>query len=233
MRLAFALAVLLAAFALAAPLAADDDAAPKPGQKQGGAAKKNPGEKNGKAARLPGITAGREAAVMTFVREHHPDLEALLIYLKQNRPGDYEKAFRELFAVSERLARIQEQDGGRYELELARWKLQSRIQLLAARLKMERTDELRQQLREALAEQVDVEIAIAERDRDRLKDRLEKLEARIEKLTGGKQQTVDNQYRMLVQPGKTEAVSTKGSAGAKGKSKDGRSDAKPARPTPN
>ena len=170
---------------------------------------------------------------MTFVREHHPDLEALLIYLKQNRPGDYEKAFRELFAVSERLARIQEQDDGRYELELARWKLQSRIQLLAARLKMEQSDELRQQLREALAEQVDVEIAIAVRDRERLQDRVEKLEARIEKLTGGKQQMVDNQYRMLVQPRKTSPVSTKGSAGVKDKSQDDKSDAKPAKSAPN
>lgn len=150
-----------------------------------------------RSKRPPGVTATREAAVMTFVRQHHPDLEALLVYLKEHRPADYAKAIRELFNVSERLARVQEQDEGRYELELAQWKLRSRIQLLVARMRMDNAEALRDQLRDALAEQVDLQLKILQRDRDRVQERLEKLEAKIERLSESKQQEAERQFRAL------------------------------------
>jgi hypothetical protein len=241
MRTALALGILLCLLAVTAPLAADNDAAPAqaenspgiaengatddPAGKTAGPAKKNASaekparlDKSGRPVRLPGITAGREAAVMTFVREHHPELEALLVYLKKNRSADFERAFRELFGVSERLARIQEQDDVRYELELSHWKLQSRIQLLAARLKMEQTEELREQLRAALEEQVEVQIAIAQRERQRMAERLERLDARIERLQSEKTQLVETQLRQLTQaPRKSSTVSTKDGDGTKEK----------------
>lgn len=161
--------------------------------------------------RPPGITPGREAAVMTFVQENHPDLEALLVYLKRNRPADYAKAIRELFNVSERLARVQEQDENRYELELAQWKLQSRIRLLVARLRMEQSDELRRQLREALSQQVEVQIKILQGQRDRLADRLERLDAKLERLGENRQEEVEAQFKSLTSAAarKTAPVSKK------------------------
>jgi hypothetical protein len=172
-----------------------------------------------RSKRPPGVTATREAAVMTFVRQHHPDLEALLVYLKAHRRADYAKAIRELFNVSERLARVQEQDEGRYELELAQWKLRSRIQLLVARMRTDTSEALRDQLRHALAEQVDLQLKILQRDRDRVRERLEKLEAKIERLSESKQQEAERQFRVLMarpkKDGKEIPVSKKDASAAK------------------
>ena len=77
-----------------------------------------------KQKRMPGVTRGREAAVMAFVREHHAELADLLLYLKSNQPKEYQLAVRDLFRTSERLAQMQERDFKRYELELALWKAQ-------------------------------------------------------------------------------------------------------------
>src|SRR5687767_13810045 len=73
----------------------------------------SPGAKSGKskalgAKALPGITPEREAAVMTFVKHHHAELAELLIHLKENAPKEYERAVRDLFRTSERLAQVQE-----------------------------------------------------------------------------------------------------------------------------
>jgi len=172
-----------------------------------------------RSKRLPGVTATREAAVTTFVRQHHPDLEALLVYLKAHRPADYAKAIRELFNASERLSRVQEQDEGRYELELAQWKLRSRIQLLVARMRMDNSEALRDQLRDALAEQVDLQLKILQRDRDRVKERLDKLEAKIERLSESKQQEAERQFHALTarpkKNGKDIPVNTGGESAPK------------------
>jgi hypothetical protein len=113
--------------------------------------------KPGKAAKpTQGFTPEREAAALTFVRMHHAELAELLERLKTRRPQEYQKAIRELFRASERLASSQEQQPLRYELELQEWKLSSRIQLLVARMSMNRTPELEQELRQLLNEQVSV-----------------------------------------------------------------------------
>ncbi len=148
---------------------------------------------------LPGVTPEREAAAMTFVQQHHPELAALLVYLKDNRSSEYQKAVRDLFRISERLATTQERDFERYQLELDLWKSQSRSQLLAARLKMGDNPALREQLRASLGEQVDLQRAILQRDRDRLADRLEKLDEQIERLGSDRQQQIEKQLLWLTQ----------------------------------
>ena len=42
------------------------------------------------------LTLEREAAVMTFVRQHHPALERLLSHLKKREPTAYQRAARDL-----------------------------------------------------------------------------------------------------------------------------------------
>src|SRR5262249_21973120 len=106
-----------------------------------------------KGKATPGITPEREAAVKTFVDQHHPELGELLVHLKENNKKEYDKAVRDLFKTSERLAKVHESDEDRYELELKLWQTQSRIELLAARYKMNPTNELKKQLRDAIVQQ--------------------------------------------------------------------------------
>ena len=148
--------------------------------------------------RMPGVTPGREAAAMTFVKQHHPELAELLIYLKGSNRKEYQLAVRDLFRASERLAQIQERDAERYELELALWKMGSRIQLLSARLQMSQDEELVEQLRAALNEQIDLRLTILQRDRDRQSERLTKLDEQLERIASRRQQAVERELKKLI-----------------------------------
>lgn len=134
-----------------------------------------------KEEKLPGFTLEREAAALSFVRQHHPELADLLAQLKAGNRREYQKAVHELFRTSERLAMARERDSARYELELEAWKLDSRIRLLAARMTMsENNAESLEELKTLLLERTDVQLKRQMLDRQRLVGRLEKLDAAIE-----------------------------------------------------
>src|SRR5947207_8298247 len=101
------------------------------------AAQKSSASARGPKAKPPIlVTPEREAAVMTFVQRNHAELADLLTSLKTSQPQEYEGAIKEIFRTIERLAVIQERDPRQYELEVVAWTAQSRVQLLAAKLKM-------------------------------------------------------------------------------------------------
>lgn len=145
-----------------------------------------------------------EAGVLEFVREHHPELAGLLESLKENRPKEYQKAIRDLTRVRDRLANIN--DKRRYELELAIWKTESRIQLLAARLQMGDKDELRDQLREALNEQIDLKVSLLKHERDQARQRLERMETQLQKLDEDRSQVVQRQLDVLTRQSETTSA---------------------------
>lgn len=129
------------------------------------------------------VTAEREAAALMFVQQHHPEIKQLLRILKQNRPTDYERAIRELFRKSEQLAVIQERgDDVRYELELNIWKTESRARLLAARLARSDREDLRKNLHDVLESHYTFKRQLIERDRDRLAERLSKMDQNLERI---------------------------------------------------
>ncbi len=162
-------------------------------------AKKKPSTNQAAAKRsmAPGVTPEREAAVLTFAKEHHPELVELLHYLRDHRTKEYERAVRDLHRASERLATIQERDFERYEIELELWKVQSRIHLLAAKLKMNDDPALRQQLKEILNRQVDLRLAVLKFEQRKAKDRLKKLDEQVKKAENGREQTVAAKFRTL------------------------------------
>ncbi len=142
-----------------------------------------------------GFTAEREAAALTFVRQHHPELADLLTRLKDRRPQEYQKAIRDLFRVSERLALSNEQQPARYELELQEWKLASRIQLLAARMSMNGSPELEQELRGLLADQLEVHRQLVKFNYDRAATRAAALAAELEDIEARKAALVNERYQ--------------------------------------
>lgn len=147
------------------------------------------------------ITPEREAAVNTFVRLHHPDLVDLLAHLKANQRKEFERAVRELFRVSENLAQLQERDQERHALELRRWKAQSRVHLLTARLRMGDSEDLKRQLKESLQELRDVRLAALELDRHRASERLQRAESELARLRSGGDSSIEIQLQQLLQAG--------------------------------
>lgn len=177
---------------VAQPLLADNSSTNKPSERKVAQAGK---EKPGKSKPSQGDAA--EADVLEFVREHHPELADLLSQLKENHPKEYQKAVQDLSRVRQRLHAMKKNDNSRYDLELAVWKAETRVQLLAARLQMGSTTELREQLRAALNEQMDLRLTVLKHERDQAKDRIGKLDAQIKKLDNERSETVDRQLQAL------------------------------------
>lgn len=147
---------------------------------------------------IAGFTPEREAAALTFVRANHPELADLLDRLKARRPQDYEKAIRDLFRVSEKLALSRETFPVRYELELKQWKLTSRIQVLSARLSMKRTKEQEDELKQLLAEQLEVHRELLAFNLDRAQNRAAMLQKDLDDLDAGKQAILDAKFEKAI-----------------------------------
>jgi hypothetical protein len=180
-------------------------------------AKKESARKDAKEA--PAVTPEREAAVNAFVAEHHPELGELLKHLKGiKNQKQYERAIRDLYAVSEKLAGLQKSDSGRYELELKAWKVKSRIQLLSARLTMGDNEDLKYQLKQALAEQYDLRREVLSLEKNRLHERVQKLEKDLIDYDSRREAALDKQFQQLT------STMPKGRPGAKNKTD------KPVRP---
>jgi len=145
---------------------------------------------------LPTFTKAREAAALTFAQNHHPELAELLGGLKQHNRSEYEKAIRELFRTSERLAQWQEKGPQRYEHELAMWKLNSRIRILTARLTMTTDVAVERELREALVELAALKKQQLEAERQKLSSRLAEIDAELKRDVNT---TIDERLQQVLQ----------------------------------
>ena len=147
-----------------------------------------------------GMTKAREAAALAFVREHHEELESLLIQLKESQPKQYEQAVRDLFRTSERLAMWQEKDPPRHKLELRAWQARSRIQLLTAMLLMSPQDKrTASELKESLQAEVKVRREILLLERERTSKRLERIDAQIQSIDMNSEKLIERRVKQLIQ----------------------------------
>ncbi len=172
---------------IALPLLAQDNSTPRAAPK------------SAKEERQPGFTPEREAAALSFVRQHHPELGDLLAQLKSGNKREYQRAINELFTTSERLALGQERDPLKYELDLRIWKIDSRIRLMAARMSMTEGDLLQGELKELLLEKMDVQLELQLLERQRVATRMEKLDASIERLKKQREAEAQKSLSRLMQ----------------------------------
>lgn len=176
---------------------------------------------------LPSFTAEREAAALLFVGTHHPELADLLKQLKNGHADQYRQAIRDLFRTSEKLAQSKERNPRRYELDLQAWTLQSRIQVLAAKLAMGPNPAIEDELRAALMEQQKVQLDQLIEERERLAIRLKELEAQTETLRAEQSKRVDARMEDLLKGIRSSSLKFK--KGGEGKNGPG-AGAKPSAP---
>jgi hypothetical protein len=141
-----------------------------------------------------GLTADQEAQAVAFIKQHHGELVDLVTKLKKTNQKQYEKAISDLARTSKTLAETEQRDPRRYELDLKAWQTQSRVQVLAARMSMEKTPELEAELKAALREQVTIRLAQHEFERERLASRIEKLDATIARLKEAKDEEANKAF---------------------------------------
>jgi hypothetical protein len=154
-------------------------------------------KKEGKVKVAITITPEREAAVLTFVQRNHAELSDLLAVLKTNQPEEYDRAVRDIFRAMERMNQIQERDPLQYELEVAAWTAHSRVQLLAAKLKMGSTEDLVKRLRDGLASQNESKLALLKHERQKASDRLSKIDSDITRFETDREDVIDKQLKIL------------------------------------
>lgn len=131
------------------------------------------------AETTPALSAKAEAAAFEFARAHHAELASLLEQLKANAPSEYRSAIVELDKTRERLEKSRKNTPERADIELADWKVNSRIRLLVARMAMGGDSSLEADLKSALRERADLRVQLLTEERDRLRRRIEKLDETI------------------------------------------------------
>ena len=157
----------------------------------------NPASRKDRAKPPVAVTAQQEAEVLQFLRQHHTELAELLGHLQLSRPADYSRAIRDIWHARERLRQVEKGDGDRYELELQAWVLQSKIQLLVARLAMSDTASPRDELRRLLADQFDLKLRFSQLERQRTAERLQKLDEQLRRLTNSRAELLEKEFLSL------------------------------------
>jgi hypothetical protein len=140
------------------------------------------------------IPPKREAAAIKFAQQHHPELAVLLGGLKASHPDQYTKALRELDKTRDRLEKAKDNDADRYAILLREWQLDSRVRLLAARITMSTSEELENELRQALTERHDVRLQLLTYDREKSKTRLLKMDEQIAENVQNRQASIDREF---------------------------------------
>ncbi|REJ91517.1 MAG: hypothetical protein DWQ29_05640 [Planctomycetota bacterium] len=165
----------------------------------------------------PNLDADEEHAALEFARDHHPELADLLDQLRATNPKGYRNAIREVARDRARLERIEERNPERYELELKAWTIDSRIRLTAAQSVMGDADEARVRLRDLLVERNVVKLELLRFERQRLSDRLERIDASIERLESDPETTADRELDQLLRRARNrvEQVQRKGNRNTK------------------
>jgi hypothetical protein len=155
-----------------------------------------------KESALPNFSAEREAAALTFVRQNHPELASLLTAMSKKNPAQYQNAVRDLYKTSERITNLRSKDSRRADLELDVWKHQSRINLLAARLRTADSPKLRDDLRKAVADKVDASTRRLEYDVVEARARVEKQEKALQSLKDKREKSIENLYQASLRSAK-------------------------------
>lgn len=175
----------------------------------------NPAPKKERAKPPPAVTAQQEAEVLQFLRQHHTELAELLGHLQLSRPTDYTRAIRDIWHARERLRQFEKGDGERYELELQSWVVQSKIQLLVARLAMSDSESLRDELRSLLADQFDLKLRFSQVERDRTAERLQKLDEQLRRLADSRAELLEKEFLSLTKSSERLKARRKNASAAK------------------
>jgi hypothetical protein len=169
---------------------------------------------------LPAFTEENEAAALRFVSENHRELSGLLERLKTSSPEEYKRAVRELFRTTEKLAQTKSLDRERYDIELESWKADSEIRLLAAKLTMGDSQDLRSKLRKELVRKNKLQLERLLLEKRRIDQRLKRLEESIEKAQKDQEQLADRQMAELLRNlGKEKPKKVRPSAAVSAKDK--------------
>ncbi len=142
------------------------------------------------------ISDKRMTKLLSFVGENHPELRDLLLKLDMGKKKrQYRQAMAGLNKSVKKLETMKERNPQRYESALQQWKLESRIKVASAQVKLKDSEELRSSLESLVTQLVDFHIARMKSDREQLKMRLEQFDKRIADAESNREQTIEKRIK--------------------------------------
>ncbi|MDG2387783.1 MAG: hypothetical protein P8M30_00555 [Planctomycetaceae bacterium] len=157
------------------------------------------------------VTKEQETSALKFARKHHSELAELLKKLDQDMGSEYEKAIRHIHNVNERLERTRKRSPEDYKIQLAIWKIDSRIKLLAARMTMSSDKNLTDEMKKLLTQKIDLKEKQLLMDQERTQVRLDRIDGQLQNIRSNRKEYLAKElarYRRLQTP-KTTPASTK------------------------
>lgn len=146
------------------------------------------------------FTEEREAAAQVFLRNHAPELLPVLRDLASRNRSEYERAMRDFFQTSERLAEIRQRDPDHYALALKNWQAEMRVNLLAAHLarRPESEERVREELEKTVQMLVQLRIEQASIQVQRLERQLDEVRRQKGKLETEREQIVQDRIQAIL-----------------------------------
>lgn len=134
---------------------------------------------NSKPAAPSAIDPEAESKAIKLVQSHLPNLKEILRRLRENEPGEYAKAIRDLARSARKLEWAENRADGSFDLELELLKSQTEVNLLTARLQVRDNARDRKQLRVAAERLQSAQIAKAKHDVQVLRERLARTQKQL------------------------------------------------------
>lgn len=150
--------------------------------------------KNKERKNSSGISPKREKLAIEFANLHHAELAKLIQRLKKHKPREYKRAIRDLDITLNKLERFKKRDSERYRLTLERWKVDSRIRLLAARVSVRGGSSDKSELKTLLKKRVDLKLALLKNDRQLAEKRIEKINKSISEIENNRDKVIDAEF---------------------------------------
>jgi len=201
-RLILAFACLTGLVLPAAAQQSKPNAAGQPAKSEGGAGQT-------KAAGAPSLTADEEQQALGFARSQHPELVPLLERLREDNPNEYRKALTDLYRAEQKLHRMADQNPKRYALALGLWNVQSRINLLAARMVREPDGTHDDTLKSLLTERRQLRIEMLQLDRTKAAERVANLDGQLNQLQQDPDGDIEKELSKLKQTASNQARAEK------------------------
>lgn len=148
-------------------------------------------------AKRGGISTERVEVVLAFAREHHPELSDLLVRLEMTDTQQFQRAIHDLNKDVERLTKLKEKSSRQYDLAIRKWRCDSRIRLIMARLSMAESPELEAELRAAVAERVELREQELREEQALLRKRIEANVKQLKPYAEGRDKVIDDELSML------------------------------------
>ena len=140
-------------------------------------AKPNRPKPKATAKSLPNDSPG-----IRLAEKHMQELLPLIEHLQKRSPGQYEKAIRELDRSAKRLESLKKRDAQLFEIALEEWTTRTELQLTKAKLRVGKSADGDQRIRDRQATLLDLQIKRLNRETELLSQRRANYEDRISQL---------------------------------------------------